>query len=225
MLGTRTSRIRVVSGGGSAAARLGCQPRSPAAPASVIPRRNLRRLNRLGYTVCMGTSFPDGGQCDTENADPWMLCCAQSAVPAWRALGLPLAHIFSSRSSGGSAWSDLGRTTTPAAPARAAPARNRRRVCVICCIGTLPFRIAKGNSGRNRAKEVSTEAGGLVGATSGVDASAQSGAGVLRSQSPAHLLATDDMSRYAQFASAASPKLARASCPRTAAHFWATCIC
>jgi hypothetical protein len=40
MLGTLTSLIRVVSGGGSAAARLGCQPRTPAVPASVSPRRN-----------------------------------------------------------------------------------------------------------------------------------------------------------------------------------------
>jgi hypothetical protein len=73
MLGIRTSRIRVVSGGGSAAARLGCKPRSPAVPASDIPRRNLRRLSGPAYRVCMGISLPNAGQCDTEIADPWTL--------------------------------------------------------------------------------------------------------------------------------------------------------
>src|SRR5262245_3671242 len=70
MLGIRTSRIRVVSGGGSAAAGLECQPSSPAVPAIVIPRRNLRRLTHRGYRVCIGTSLPNACQCCTENAAP-----------------------------------------------------------------------------------------------------------------------------------------------------------
>src|SRR6266851_5981125 len=73
MLGVWTSVIFVVSGGGSAATRLACRPRSPAVPASVNPPRNLRRLNRLACWVHMGTSLPDSSQCDTENAGKWTL--------------------------------------------------------------------------------------------------------------------------------------------------------
>ena len=57
MLGLRTSRIVVVSGGGSAAIGLGYTPRSPAVPASVTPPRNLRRLNCLACWVLIGTPF------------------------------------------------------------------------------------------------------------------------------------------------------------------------
>src|SRR5262245_27286005 len=73
MLGIRTSLILVVSGGGSAATGLGCTPRSPAVPASVNPSRNCRRLNRLACWIRMGTSLPDAGQCDIENAGQWTL--------------------------------------------------------------------------------------------------------------------------------------------------------
>src|SRR5712692_5385274 len=73
MLGVWTSVIVVVSGGGSAATRLACRPRSPAVPASVNPSRNLRRLNRLACWVRMGTSLPDASQCDTWNAGQWTL--------------------------------------------------------------------------------------------------------------------------------------------------------
>ena len=50
MLGTRTSRIRVVSGGGSAATGLECRPSSPAVPARVSPPRKLAgsSLHALG---------------------------------------------------------------------------------------------------------------------------------------------------------------------------------
>ena len=73
MPGILINLIVVVSGGGSAATGLGRRPRSPAVPASVNPSRNLRRLNRLAYWVLMGTSLPDTGQCDTENAGQWTL--------------------------------------------------------------------------------------------------------------------------------------------------------
>src|SRR5262249_49937108 len=54
----------VVSGGGSAAARLGWKPRSPAVPAKVNPLRNSRRLRHLAYWILMGTSLPDAVQCN-----------------------------------------------------------------------------------------------------------------------------------------------------------------
>src|SRR4029450_9549989 len=73
VLGSFVSLIRVVSGGGSAAVGLGCQPRSPTVPASVTPPRNLRRLNGRAYWVRMETSLPDARQCDTENASQWTL--------------------------------------------------------------------------------------------------------------------------------------------------------
>ena len=47
MAGLRTSRMRVVSGGGSAAASSGHVPASPIAPASVSPPTNSRRLQLL----------------------------------------------------------------------------------------------------------------------------------------------------------------------------------
>ena len=127
MLGIRTSRIRVVSGGGSAAARVGCQPRSPAVPASVIPRRNLRRLNGPAYRVCMRTSLPNDGQCDRLQRNTYrtawqtkilLASCQADAYqtfirhePRWRPGALegssetipspgvqrPLAHVFNSR--------------------------------------------------------------------------------------------------------------------------------
>src|SRR2546427_7732158 len=60
-----------VSGGGSAVTGLGCKPRRPAVPASVNPPRNLRRLNGRACWIVMGTSLPEIGQCDTENAGQW----------------------------------------------------------------------------------------------------------------------------------------------------------
>jgi hypothetical protein len=57
MFGTWTSLILLVSGGGFAATHLAGKPRSPAVPASVIPLRNLRRLNVRACWVLMSTSL------------------------------------------------------------------------------------------------------------------------------------------------------------------------
>ena len=56
---------------------LAVQPSSPAVPASVIPPRNRRRLNRRACWVLTGTSLPRSGQCDTENASQWTLLPSQ----------------------------------------------------------------------------------------------------------------------------------------------------
>src|SRR5262245_34353761 len=81
MAGTRPSLSLVVSGGGSAATRLACTPRSPAIPASVNPPRNLRRLNCRACWLCMGTSLPDADHDDTENAGQWTLLPAHECPP------------------------------------------------------------------------------------------------------------------------------------------------
>jgi hypothetical protein len=73
VLGSWAMRSRVVSGGASAAARAGRRPKTPTVPASVNPRRNFRRLNRLAYWVRMETSLPKTGQCKTANAGQWTL--------------------------------------------------------------------------------------------------------------------------------------------------------
>src|SRR4030095_6096847 len=57
MLGTLTSMIRVVSGGGSAWAGLARSPRRPPVPATVSPVRNLRRVNGRAYWVFMESPF------------------------------------------------------------------------------------------------------------------------------------------------------------------------
>jgi hypothetical protein len=54
MLGIRTSRILVVSGGGSAASRLGCRPSSPAVPARVNRPRNARRVQPSACGALIG---------------------------------------------------------------------------------------------------------------------------------------------------------------------------
>src|SRR5262249_10895894 len=67
------SLIFVVSGGGSAATGLGCQPRSPAVPASVNPPGNCRRLNRRACCLRRRTSFPDASRCAPETTSQWPL--------------------------------------------------------------------------------------------------------------------------------------------------------
>src|SRR5438132_13889769 len=82
MAGVWASRRVVVSGGGSAATDLGCQPRNPTVPVSVNPLRNLRRLNSRACWVLMGTSFPEASQRDIAHADQWTLLRSHAQVQA-----------------------------------------------------------------------------------------------------------------------------------------------
>ena len=81
MAGSRPSLSRVVSGGGSAAAGPGRPPANPAIPASVIPLRKLRLLNRLPRWVCIETSLLSIGHNETEYGD-WLTLALARAIRA-----------------------------------------------------------------------------------------------------------------------------------------------
>ena len=94
VLGTFVSRSRVVSGGGSAAVNLGCRGprRGPAVPSSVIPPRNLRRLNGLACWILISTSLPEASQYDSANPGQWTLLPSDEQVRPRRVARWACSH-------------------------------------------------------------------------------------------------------------------------------------